>query len=104
MIAASVKAVNCTLELVVSWSAYAAVEINTANEVELDSVRELGLSSCARILKALEGGPFTDWQDVMHSVKGINQATAQKLLHAGLTVNGQAPEDSPKPPSTPKSP
>ena len=104
MIQASIKAALGVLALWVSLSTAAAVEINTANEAELDSVRGLGPSSTARILKAREDGPFADWQDVMRRVKGIKQATAQKLYHGGLTVNGQALEDTLKPPSTPKSP
>jgi competence protein ComEA len=104
MIPASVKAALGVLALWVSFSTAAAVEIDTANEAELDSVRGLGPSSTARILKAREAGPFADWQDVMRRVKGIKQATAQKLLHQELTVNGQALYDTPIPPSTPLSP
>lgn len=66
-----------------------AVEINTANEAELDSVRGLGPSSTARILEAREQGAFKDWADVMARVKGIKAATAAKLSSAGLTVNQQ---------------
>ena len=66
-----------------------ALEINTANEAELDSVRGLGPSSTARILHARESGPFKDWADLMQRVKGIKAATAAKLSDAGLTVNQQ---------------
>jgi competence protein ComEA len=103
MIPASIKAALGVLALWVSLSAAAAVEINTANEAELDSVRGLGPSSTARILKAREAGPFTDWQDMMRRVKGIKQSTAQKLSRQGLTVNGQALDETSAPPS-PKSP
>jgi competence protein ComEA len=64
-----------------------ALEVNTANEAELDSVRGLGPSSTARILKAREQGLFKDWADFMQRVKGIKPATADKLSAAGLTVN-----------------
>jgi competence protein ComEA len=64
-----------------------AVEVNTANEAELDSVRGLGPSSTARILKAREQGAFKDWGDLMGRVKGIKPAQADKLSAAGLTVN-----------------
>lgn len=72
-----------------SFSAF-ALEVNTANEAELDSVRGLGPSSTARVLKAREQGPYKDWADLMHRVKGIKPATAAKLSAAGLTVNQQA--------------
>lgn len=67
-----------------------AVEVNTANEAELDSVKGLGPSSTARILKAREQGAFKNWADLMQRVKGIKPATAEKLSAGGLTVNQQA--------------
>jgi competence protein ComEA len=78
-----------------------ALEVNTANEAELDSVRGLGPSSTARVLKAREQGLFKDWADFMQRVKGIKPATAAKLSTAGLTVNQQpftAPESGAKAP------
>jgi competence protein ComEA len=74
----------CALSLT-AW----ALEINSANEAELDSVRGLGPSSTARILKAREQGLFKDWADLMQRVKGIKAGTAAKLSGAGLTVNQQ---------------
>lgn len=71
-----------------SAAAFAAVEINQANEAELDSVRGLGPDSTARILKARESGVFASWADLMARVKGIKPATASKLSNAGLLVNG----------------
>ena len=64
-----------------------AVEINTANEAELDSVRGLGPASTERILKAREQGPFKNWTDLMQRVKGIKPASAAKLSINGLTVD-----------------
>jgi competence protein ComEA len=84
------------MALLVFTGACAALEVNTANEAELDSMRGLGPDSTARILKAREAGPFADWPDLMRRVKGIKQATAQKLSSQGLTVNGQALESLPK--------
>jgi competence protein ComEA len=66
-----------------------AVDVNTANEAELDSVKGLGPSSTARILKAREQGPFKDWSDLMKRVKGIKPASAEKLSAGGLTVAQQ---------------
>jgi competence protein ComEA len=64
-----------------------ALEVNTANEAELDSVRGLGPSGTAHILLAREQGPFIDWADFMRRVKGIKPATATKLSATGLSVN-----------------
>jgi competence protein ComEA len=72
-----------------------ALDVNTANEAELDSLRGMGPSSTARILKAREQGPFMDWADLMQLVKGIKPATASKLSATGLTVN-QLPFTAPE--------
>jgi competence protein ComEA len=72
-----------------------ALEVNTANEAELDSIRGLGPASTARILKAREQGLFKDWADLMQRVKGIKSATASKLSAGGLTVN-QLPFTAPQ--------
>jgi competence protein ComEA len=78
-----------------------ALEVNTANEAELDGVKGLGPSSTARILKAREQAPFKDWADLMQRVKGIKASNSVKLSAAGLTVNEQpftAPEAGAKAP------
>jgi competence protein ComEA len=66
-----------------------AVDVNTATEAQLDSVKGLGPSSTSRILQAREAGSFKDWPDLMSRVKGIKRGTARKLSSAGLTVNGE---------------
>ena len=75
--------------LLLTCAAHARVEINTANEAELDGVRGLGPASTERILKAREAGSFQNWQDLMKRVKGIRRATAEQLSADGLTVNGK---------------
>ena len=77
-----------TLLCLLSFSAL-ALEINQANEAELDSVRGLGPNATARILEARAQGPFKDWADLMQRVKGIKARNAVKLSEAGLTVNQQ---------------
>jgi len=67
-----------------------ALDVNQATEAELDSVKGLGPSSTARILKAREAGPFKGWDDLMQRVKGIKPATAAKLSDGGLTVGDQS--------------
>jgi competence protein ComEA len=88
-----------------------ALEINTANEAELDSVRGLGPASTARVLKAREQGLFKDWADLMQRVKGIKPTSAARLSAAGLTVNqqpyptpAQAPLPTPAPVTGAKAP
>jgi competence protein ComEA len=81
--------------LVCSLSVW-AVDVNTATEAQLDSVKGLGPSSTARILQAREAGAFKDWKDLMFRVKGIKKGTAHKLSSAGLTVNGAPLPDTPQ--------
>ena len=67
-----------------------ALDINQANEAELDSIKGMGPALSAKVIKARELGAFKDWQDLMQRVSGIRQNKAQQLSEQGLTVNGEA--------------
>ena len=67
-----------------------ALDINQANEAELDSIKGMGPSLSAKVLKARAQDTFKDWPDLMHRVSGIRQNTAEQFSEQGLTVNGQA--------------
>jgi competence protein ComEA len=66
-----------------------ALDINQANEAELDSIKGMGPSLSAKVLKARARGPFKDWHDLMQRVSGIRQNKAKQLSEQGLTVSGQ---------------
>ena len=66
-----------------------ALDINQANEAELDGVKGMGPSLSAKVLTARSHGPFKDWADLMQRVSGIRQNKAQQFSNQGLTVNGQ---------------
>jgi competence protein ComEA len=66
-----------------------ALDINQANEAELDSVKGMGPALSAKVLKARSNGPFKDWQDLMQRVSGIRQNKAKQFSEQGLTVDGQ---------------
>ncbi len=66
-----------------------ALDINQANEAELDSVKGMGPSLSAKVLTARSQGPFKDWADLMQRVSGIRQNKARQFSDQGLTVNGQ---------------
>ncbi len=76
------------LALTLSSVCMASTELNDATEAELDSIKGLGPSSTARILKAREQGPFKDWADFLKRVKGFKAKGAEHLSGGGLTVNG----------------
>ena len=67
-----------------------ALDINQANEAELDSIKGMGPSLSAKVLKARTQGPFKDWADLMRRVSGIRQNKAQQFSDQGMTVNGQS--------------
>jgi competence protein ComEA len=67
-----------------------ALDINQANEAELDSIKGMGPALSAKVLKARGQSPFKDWSDLMQRVSGIRQNKAQQFSEQGLTVNGQA--------------
>lgn len=73
------------------WSAVAmaAVDANTANAADLDSVKGIGPSTSNRIMDARKTAPFKDWADFVERVPGIGPGNAAKLSDNGLTINGQ---------------
>lgn len=84
--------------ITLNGSLWAAVDVNTATEAELDSVKGLGPSSTARILKAREKGSFRNWTDLSARVKGFKDAGLAKLSNGGLTVNGESYPGKPSKP------
>jgi competence protein ComEA len=66
-----------------------ALEINQANAAELDSLKGMGPSLSAKVLKARTDGPFKSWTDLRQRVSGLGHTKAQQFSEQGLTVNGQ---------------
>lgn len=73
-----------------AFAAWAAVDVNQANETELGTIKGVGPAMSKRILEAREQGAFRDWPDFMARVKGVKEKSASKLSAEGLTINGQA--------------
>ena len=65
------------------------LEINQANEAELDSLKGMGPSLSTKVLKARTEAPFKSWADLMQRVSGVGGAKAKAFSDQGLTVNGQ---------------
>ena len=66
-----------------------ALDINQANEADLDSLKGMGPSLSAKVLKARTEAPFKSWTDFMQRVSGVGRSKAQQFSDQGLTVNGQ---------------
>ena len=71
-------------------AAFAAVDINKANQAELESIKGIGPSMSTKILDARKNGAFKDWTDVQARVKGVRDGNSKKFSADGLTVDGAA--------------
>ena len=70
--------------------AFAAVEINTADQAQLDSIAGIGPSTSRAILEERKkNGNFKDWNELEQRVRGIGERNSVKLSAAGFLVNGQ---------------
>jgi len=73
-------------------SAWAAVDVNTANADALRGVKGIGPAKAKAILDERQAhGPFKDANDLSTRVKGMGGKTVQRLEAEGLTV-GAAPK------------
>ncbi|WP_119153050.1 ComEA family DNA-binding protein [Caldimonas tepidiphila] len=84
------KKVWFALLYVLAANAFAAVDLNKADQAQLESVKGIGPAMSARILDERKKGDFKDWNDFMVRVKGVGPANAAKFSESGMTVNGAA--------------
>lgn len=75
--------------------ALAAVEVNTADQAKLESIKGIGPAISAKIIAERRKGPFKDWSDLETRVPGIGAKNATKLSEGGLTVGGHAKANAP---------
>lgn len=71
-------------------TSFAAVDVNTANPADLDSIKGIGPGTSTKILEVRQNGKFKDWADLIERMPGIGEKRAAKLSAEGLTVNGEA--------------
>jgi competence protein ComEA len=71
--------------------AFAAVDVNTADQAALDSVKGLGpVKSKAIVDERTKNGPFKDADDLANRVKGLGTKSVAKLEENGLTIGGSS--------------
>ena len=58
--------------------AMAAVDVNTASEADLDSIKGIGPGTSGKMLEARKAGKFKDWTDLIERVPGIGDKRAAK--------------------------
>lgn len=68
--------------------AFAAVDVNKADQASLESVKGIGPGLSSKILDERKKAEFKDWDDLMNRVKGVGVRSASRLSGEGLTVNG----------------
>lgn len=75
--------------------AFAAVDVNNADQAQLESIKGIGPAISAKILEERKKGNFKDWKDLEDRVKGVGDKNSVKFSQAGLTVSGQAKANAP---------
>ncbi|CAE6798317.1 ComEA family DNA-binding protein [Paraburkholderia aspalathi] len=79
------------LALTLSAGFAAAVEVNSADQAALESVKGIGpVHAKAIIDERTKNGPFKDADDLATRVKGIGTKSVTNLEAAGLTINGSS--------------
>lgn len=72
-------------------AAFAAVDVNTADQAALESVKGLGpVKSKAIIDERTKNGPYKDADDLATRVKGLGTKSVANLETAGLTIGGSS--------------
>lgn len=86
------RAVAAAAALLFGAAAWAApLEVNVANQAELEQIKGLGPQRVDVLLAERRAhGAFSSWADLQRRIKGIGPATARKLSEAGLVVGGKA--------------
>ncbi|CAB3770338.1 hypothetical protein LMG29739_05760 [Paraburkholderia solisilvae] len=93
------------LILVLCAGLAAAVEVNTADQAALESVKGIGpVHAKAIIDERTKNGPFKDADDLAARVKGIGTKSVKNLEAAGLTINGSGAPPSGAKPATKSTP
>jgi competence protein ComEA len=73
-----------------AFGAQAAVDVNKANQAELESIKGIGPGLSTKIIDARKTGSFKDWGDLVDRVSGVGPGNAARFSQAGLAVGGVA--------------
>lgn len=73
-----------------SAAAFAAVDINKADQATLETVKGVGPGLSGKLLDERKKGSFKDWGDLIERVGGVGPGNAARLSAAGLTVGDKA--------------
>lgn len=75
--------------LLMSMSLAFAVDVNSASQQELETIKGIGPALSSRIVEERrKGGNFKDMADLESRVKGVGENNAKQFAEGGLTVGG----------------
>jgi competence protein ComEA len=75
------------LVAVSALSSASPVNVNTATQSELESIKGIGPSKAKTIIaERLDGGHFQDANDLQKRVRGIGMKSVEKMVDNGLTI------------------
>lgn len=84
------KAIALALTLFMTGAStiYAApINVNTATQSELESIKGIGPAKAKTIIaERLDGGHFQDANDLQKRVRGIGMKSVEKMVDNGLTI------------------
>ncbi len=83
------KLLTLLVATLLATATWAAVDVNTATEAELDGIKGIGPGLSGRILQERQNAPFKDWADFIGRVGGVGNKSAVNFSKEGLTVNGK---------------
>jgi competence protein ComEA len=81
------KKILVAMMALVAAAAFAAIDVNKADQAQLETVKGIGPALSERILTERKKSEFKDWTDLRSRVKGIGEKTATRYSSEGLTVN-----------------
>lgn len=92
----------CVALMLSVGAAFAAVDVNTADQAALEAVKGLGpVKSKAIIDERTKNGPYKDADDLATRVKGLGTKSVANLEAKGLTIGGSSAPPSGKPAARP---
>ncbi len=97
------KKLLCAVLAFVAAAAFASVDVNKADQAQLETVTGIGPALSTKILDERKKGTYKDWNDLIERVQGVGGQSATKLSKQGLTVNGTSYVGTAESPKTEKS-
>ena len=80
-------ALSVTLAFVSLGVTASPINVNTASQSELESIKGIGPSKAKTIIaERLDGGHFQDANDLQKRVRGIGMKSVEKMVDNGLTI------------------